>query len=207
VPCIATGKFLPNRMGLFFLQALEEAIGRDGRRALVQSADPEGRWQTPPPDDLEKNLDFCFFTSICSALEAVYGDRAARKMLFLASRQSFRRLLHGISSLGGFDEPIMRWQSGGERIDHCLAAMGRIFQMLTDMEGFILPAQEGRGFAIACCPECMNRTASETLCSGMSGMIRGMLDWLGAEEEWLVTETACMAGGAAQCTFHIATGA
>jgi hypothetical protein len=203
VSCIATGKFLPNRMGLLFLQGLEETIGRDARQAICRAADPERRWPDPPPDNLEKRLDFCFYTAVCTTLTDLYGERAAQRALFSASRSAFHRLLQGVSTLGGMEDPLLPWHSSEERVGHCLSAMGRVIQMLTDMEWIVLPPAEGRQLALSSCPECLNRTGTGVLCYGMTGMIRGMLDWAGAEERWRVTETACMAGGADRCTFRI----
>lgn len=201
--CIATGKFLPNRLGLYLLQALEESIGHDGRLALSQAADPEGRWPGLPPDNLDKSLDFCFYTAISEAMETIYGGRAARKIIFKASRGSFRRLLPGLAGLGGMDDPLFFFRSGDQRIDHSLSALGQLLQLLTDIEGSPVPAEQERVFAVSCCPECTGRNLQENICAGMAGMIRGTLDWLGADEELVVMEKACMANGAKRCEFHI----
>jgi hypothetical protein len=200
----STGKYLPNRMGFLLLQGLEEAIGRDGQRTLLRTADPDGQWKDLPSDNLEKTFDFVFYAAICGTLETVYGQRTARRILYQASRSSFRRAIRGFSGLGGMDNPDFYAQSVPSRVENGLVSVARLLRLLTDIDLHLIPIPHGYALSMASCPECSGRTGLERLCFSMAGMIRGTLDWLGLDPQIDVAETQCIANGAGQCEFRIA---
>lgn len=207
MPFSSTGKHLPNRMGFLFLQALEEAIGRDGKRTLLQTADPEGRWTSLSPDDLEKSFDFAYFAALCEATGTVYGKRTARRILFQSSRNSFRRAIPGLSALGGLDNPLLYSRPQEDRLGQSLFSMAKLLRLLTDIDIQYSPKPDRHILSVACCPECIGRSDSECLCYGMTGIIRGTLDWLGIDSEVAVLETHCIAYGADHCEFQVAASA
>jgi hypothetical protein len=197
---ITTGRFLPNRLALLFLRALEEDIGREGNRAVLRTCGIDGRGEEYPPDDLQKSISFEWFSRVCATLASEYGGDGAQSMVRRSVREAFRRALPPLAELAESKTSPLFLQTGRSRMDLGMQGVTRLLGAISDIECSFLQAGESRLFVLYACPECTGRTG-HPLCAGMAGLVRGALDWLGVEPALPVTETHCMAAGAPFCEF------
>jgi predicted hydrocarbon binding protein len=204
MPFGATGRYLPNRMVFHFQQALEETIGRVAVERIWNGAEGRERCFPPATDDLEKSFDFSCFSALCSAVENVYGEAGTRGILFRSGRAALSRTLRSTASIVGLDGPQRYAQSGAGRIVEGLPSVLRLLGLISDMEWSMEMIGWGCSFRIAACPECVGRTGDAPFCHGVSGMLRGVLDWIGVDPAARVAEDECAGSGAGACRFSIA---
>jgi hypothetical protein len=203
MPFGATGKYLPNRMVFHFRQALEETIGRIAVEQIWSAA--EGWEERFPPvlNDLEKSVDFAFFSALCSSVGNVYGEPGTRGILFRSGRSALSRTLRSTASIVGLDNPPRDTRSGAGRIAEGWPSVHRLLGLISDMEWSMETSASGCVFRIAVCPECAGRTGNAPFCYGVSGMIRGMLDWLDLDPTARIAEDECAGTGADGCRFAV----
>jgi predicted hydrocarbon binding protein len=200
VPLIAAGKYLPNRLVFDFLQALRELIGRTASEGVWRQPGREDGCPPAPPDDLEKSVDFSCFSALCGAVCAVYGEDAARSILYRCGRAAFGRILQTTSALVGLEGPHFYASSGSERIAEGLPSAARLINILSDMDCSMTADRRTYRFRCNACPECVGRPGDGGICFGTAGIFRGALDWFGIDPELPVAETAC---GTPGCSFSV----
>lgn len=73
-----SGYYYPNRLGRAYLQALEEVAGRYGLNALLNLKGLQQYIQELPPNDLQRQFDFAYFSRLSQGLEEIVGPRGGR---------------------------------------------------------------------------------------------------------------------------------
>jgi predicted hydrocarbon binding protein len=104
------------------------------------------------------------------------------------------------------DGPQLCVSSRPDRIVAGLESVVRLLELVSDMEGSVISLPREYRIRVSACPECAGRRSAGGACHGVSGMLRGALDWFGIDPAIPVTEVECIAGGAPVCEFSI-TGA
>jgi predicted hydrocarbon binding protein len=203
VPIDATGKFLPARMVTFFRQALQESIGLTAAERLWISAGPPDACPPPAGEDLAKSVDFSWYAGLCASVAGIYGEAGARAILYRCGRTAFARLLRSTSAIAGLNGPRFAARSEPERIAEGLRSAAWLLGQLSDLACRVETGPQEIRFHTADCPECVGRTRGGSLCHGMAGAFRGILDWFGIDPEIPVVETEC---GMSGCTFSVTTG-
>ncbi len=200
---VAAERFLPNRMLFHFYQALEAAAGRAATALIWKSAGSRRECLPAVTDDLEKAVAFVCFSTLCEAIEGEYGENGARGILERCGRAAFSQTLRSTAAIAGLDGPQLHATAGPGRMADGLASVARLLELISDMECAVESRPQEYRFHVAACPECLGRRSGGKICYSITGMLRGALDWLGIDPAVPVTETGCIAGGAAGCDFSI----
>ena len=77
-PLEKSGYYYANKFALIMLDALEDVLGENGLKAVLNLAHLPDLIGNFPPDNLEKEFDFAYVSAINQALEEIYGLRGGR---------------------------------------------------------------------------------------------------------------------------------
>ena len=74
-----SGLYYPNKMGRIYLMAMEEVMGANGIKAVLNLAKVPELIDNYPPNNLAREFDFADFGAIGQSIEEMYGppDRPA----------------------------------------------------------------------------------------------------------------------------------
>ncbi|MCI0711572.1 MAG: 4-vinyl reductase, partial [Chloroflexi bacterium] len=69
MPPEKSGFYYPNKFALIYLNAMEEIMGVNGLNAILNLAGLQEYIGNYPPDNLDKEFDFSYYTALQTALE------------------------------------------------------------------------------------------------------------------------------------------
>lgn len=199
-----SGFYYPNRFALIFLGALEEIMGRNGLNAVLNMAGLPHLIDNLPPDNLEKEFDFAYFTALNQALEEMYGPRGGRGLALRAGRVLFAQALANFGALVGVSDLAFKVLPLQAKLKAGLPAMAKIFTQLSDQQTTVEdPGGEYLLYHIYRCPVCWGRKADRPLCFVATGLLEESLRWVSGGRTFRVDEIKCFATGDDSCSFAI----
>ena len=84
-----SGYFYPNLIARIYLEAIEDVMGSNGIKALLNLAHMPHLIDNYPPGNLSKAFDFTEFAQLNEAMETMYGPRGGRALSQRAGRKAF----------------------------------------------------------------------------------------------------------------------
>ncbi|MGC9335440.1 MAG: hypothetical protein ACP5JJ_14910, partial [Anaerolineae bacterium] len=84
-----SGYYYPNLIARIYLEAIQEIMGANGIKALLNLADMRHLIDNFPPANLAKEFDFADFAHMNEAMEMMYGPRGGRALSLRAGRKAF----------------------------------------------------------------------------------------------------------------------
>jgi predicted hydrocarbon binding protein len=181
-------------MGRVYLLALDEILGVDEARHLLDSA---GR------SDLSE-LPFSVIHKIHQLLAEQYGAPAGRGVAQRLGRAAFKYLLGSFGSELGLDALEFRLLPLRRRIDLGLDHMIQLFQQETDQTNRLESDPESHLWQIENSPFCLpSQQPPGPACDWMVGLLQEALSWMGGGKYYQVREEKCIASGASLCTIKI----
>jgi len=100
-PVEKSGYYYANKFALIMLDALEDVLGENGLKAVLNLAHLPNLIDNFPPDNLNKEFDFADVSAINQALEEIYGPRGGRGLALRAGRATFADSLRNFGALAG----------------------------------------------------------------------------------------------------------
>jgi predicted hydrocarbon binding protein len=198
-----TEYFYPERMGRIILLAMEEVIGREGVRSILDLASIPPYTEENPAARSEKNFPFESVTRLQESLEQVYGPQGGRGTAVRIGRACFQYGLREYGSLLGITETAFRLLPLSIKIHAGARSFAELFNTQTDQR-VRLEEQEGKLYwIIERCPLCWERKAAEPVCHLAVGLLQEALYWLSGGKIFNVEEIACLARGDPVCTILI----
>ena len=97
-PIPPSGLYYPNKFALITLDAFEQVMGKNGLNAILNLAHLSQLIDNYPPDNLNKEFDFAYYTAINIALEEMYGPRGGRGLALRAGRALFADALRNFGA-------------------------------------------------------------------------------------------------------------
>lgn len=202
-PIPASGLYYPNKIAAIALSALEDVMGKNGVNAVLNLAHLSYLSETPPPDNLNREFDFAWFSSIWGALEEMYGPRGGRDISLRVGKATFERGLRNFGPLAGAGDLAFKILPLNTKIKVGLPAMARIFSQTSDQFSSVVEESDHFIYTIHQCPVCYGRHTDKACCYIASGLIFEGLKWLSGGTLFAVEETKCIAAGDAVCEFRI----
>ena len=138
-PIEKSGLYYANKFALIMLDALEDVLGKNGLKAVLNIAHLPELGENFPPDNLNKEFDFSDVSAINQALEEIYGPRGGRGLALRAPDAG-----HDRRRAKGGGEAIGRRQCLVAR--HAAAMVGREGQQIgcRDAEAIRQDSTQGR---------------------------------------------------------------
>ncbi len=204
-PIPESGYYYPNKIARIILHALEDVMGTNGLNAILNLAHLSHLIDNPPPDNLAKEFDFAYLSSINLALEEMYGPRGGRALALRAGRAAFAEGLRNFGALAGVGDLAFKVLPLSAKLRIGLPAMAKIFSQLSDQVTSVEEKEHVFVYTIHRCPVCWGRagTTDKPVCYMATGLLQEGLKWVSGGSEFRVDESKCIAKGDEVCEFII----
>jgi predicted hydrocarbon binding protein len=203
-PIVKSGYYYPNKFAHISLKALEEVMGKNGMKAILNLAHLSHLTETPVPDNLAREFDFADFTAVNVALEEMYGPRGGRGLALRAGRATFADGLKNFGALAGVGDLAFKVLPLQAKIRIGALAMAKIFSTVSDQHTTVYERGTDFVYTIHRCPQCWGRTGlSKPVCFIGHGLLQEGLKWVSGGSEFRVNESRCIAMGDPVCEYII----
>jgi predicted hydrocarbon binding protein len=198
-----SGYYYPNLIARIYLESIEEIMGPNGIKALLNVAGMQHLIDSFPPANLAREFDFADFAHLNEAMEMMYGPRGGRALALRAGRKAFDQGLKNLGAMVGVADRAFRLLPLRIKMKVGLGAMARAFSMTSDQISYVLEEDEQFIYVIERCPVCWGRQADGPICHAALGIILEGLDWGTGGQKFKVAQTSCTAAGDPSCNFSI----
>lgn len=198
-----SGYYYPNLIARIYLESIEEIMGPNGIKALLNMAGMQHLIDNFPPANLVKQFDFADFAHLNEAMEMMYGPRGGRALALRAGRKAFDQGLKNLGAMVGVADRAFRLLPLKIRMKVGLGAMARAFSMTSDQISYVLEEDDHFIYVIERCPVCWGRQADGPICHAALGIILEGLDWGTGGQKFKVAQISCAAAGDPSCNFSI----
>ncbi len=199
-----SGFYYPNKIGRIYLMALEEVMGTNGIKAVLNLAKVPELIDNYPPNTLAREFDFADFGAIGQSIEEMYGPRGGRGLALRAGRAAFAQGLSEFGSVIGASELAFKVIPMQTKVKVGLKAMAETFTKFSDQPSDVTDGDDYFIYTIYRCPVCWGRKSDDRhICYGAVGILQEGLRWVSGGKDFKVEEVECVAAGAENCVFHI----
>ena len=199
-----SGYYNTNKFARIFLESVQEIIGRNGLRSILNYSNLSNLLEDLPPDNLDKAFDFSHFSTINYALEDIYGLRGGRGLALRIGRTTFDDTLKNYGELAGVGDLAFKIMPMKEKIKFGLNATAKIFSEKSDQISCIAESDDTFSYIVERCPVCWGRQSeSQAVCYYRVGLLKEGLNWITGGREFQIEETKCVALGDKYCEFTI----
>jgi len=198
-----TEYFYPKQMGRIILLAMEEVVGREGVRSVLNLSSLASYSDEYPEALPEKTFPFKAVTHLQESLEQVYGLQGGRGTALRIGRACFQYGLREYGSMLGLTEMAFRLLPLPTKIHSGAKLFADLFNKQTDQVVRIEEKDDKLFWHIERCPLCWERKTTEPVCYLAVGLLQEALYWLSGGKIFTVEEIACIARGDPACTIVI----
>ncbi len=195
MPPEKSGFYYPNKFALIYLNAMEEIMGVNGLNAILNLAGLQEYIGNYPPDNLEKEFDFAYYTALQTALEEMYGPRGGRGLALRAGRASFSEGLKGFGALAGVGDLAFKVLPLSAKLKIGLPALANILTQFSDQISNVHEEDDKFVYTLERCPMCWQRKADRPVCYAGQGLLQEGLRWVSGGHEFKVDMADCIAKG------------
>ncbi|MGD8519014.1 MAG: 4-vinyl reductase, partial [Anaerolineae bacterium] len=104
-----SGYYYPNLIARIYLESVEEVMGGNGMKALLNMANMQELIDNYPPKNLSKEFDFADFAHLNESMEVMYGPRGGRALSLRAGRKAFDQGLRNFGAMVGVADRTFRF--------------------------------------------------------------------------------------------------
>lgn len=203
-PVEKSGYYYANKFALIMLDALEDVLGVNGLKAILNLAHLPNLIDNFPPDNLNKEFDFADVSAINQALEEIYGPRGGRGLALRAGRATFADSLRNFGALAGAGDLAFKVLPLHIKMRIGVPSMARIFTQVSDQHSTSKEMEKEFVYTIHRCPVCWGRhELDKPVCFVAVGLLQEGLKWLSGGKEFRVNESKCVSMGDEVCEFII----
>ncbi len=195
MPPEKSGFYYPNKFALIYLNAMEEIMGVNGLNAILNLAGLQEYIGNYPPDNLDKEFDFSYYTALQTALEEMYGPRGGRGLALRAGRASFSEGLKGFGALAGVGDLAFKVLPLSAKLKIGIPALANIITQFSDQVSNVIEESDKYIYTMERCPMCWKRTADRPVCYAGQGLLQEGLRWVSGGHEFKVDMATCIAKG------------
>ena len=203
-PVDKSGLYYANKFTLIMLEALEDVLGENGLKAVLNLAHLPELIDNFPPDNLAKEFDFADVSAINQALEEIYGPRGGRGLALRAGRATFADSLRNFGALAGAGDLAFKILPLNTKMRIGVPSMAKIFSQVSDQQSTSQELDDAFVYTIHRCPVCWGRhDLDKPVCFIAVGLLQEGLKWLSGGKEFRVNESKCVSIGDEVCEFII----
>lgn len=196
--------YYANKIVLITLEALEDVMGENGLKAILNLAHLSQLIDNFPPDNLAREFNFSDFSALNLALEEMYGPRGGRGLALRAGRAAFADALRNFGALAGAGDLAFKVLPLQAKLRIGIPAMAKIFTQISDQLTTVEEKETEYIYTIHRCPVCWGRQgADKPVCFIAVGLLQEGLKWVSGGSEFRVNESKCVAMGDDVCEFVI----
>jgi predicted hydrocarbon binding protein len=198
-----SGFYYNNMIARIYLNAIEEIMGANGMKALLNLAKMPHLIDNYPPANLKKQFDFADFAHLNESMELMYGPRGGRALSLRAGRKAFDQGLRNFGAMVGIADRTFRLLPLSIRMKVGLRAMATAFSSTSDQISYVNEEEDHYVYVIERCPVCWGRHSDTPICHAAMGIIQEGLSWGTGGKTFKTAEVSCIARGDPSCNFTI----
>lgn len=198
-----SGLYYPNRIARLIFSAMEDVMGKSGLGAVLSLAQLDTYADQYPPDNLARQFDFAYLSSLSQALEEMYGARGGRGMALRVGRAAFAGGINRFGALAGMADPAFQALPLELRTKFGVEALAAIFTNFSDQQTQTRETENHYELITDYSPFAWGRTSEKPVCNAFVGIIQESLRWASQGYEYHVTEVSCRAAGDDSCVFRV----
>jgi predicted hydrocarbon binding protein len=198
-----SGYYYPNLIVKIYLEAIEDVMGVNGLKALLNMAGMQQLIGNFPPGNLSKEFDFADFAQLNEAMEMMYGPRGGRALALRAGRKAFDQGLKNFGAMVGVADRAFRLLPLRYKMKVGLGAMAKAFSTTSDQICYVQEQDDHFLYVIERCPVCWERHADSPICHAALGIIQEGVNWGTGGMRFKIAEVSCIAKGDLTCSFTI----
>jgi hypothetical protein len=202
-PIPKSGYYLPNRLALIFLQAMEDVLGVNGVKATLHMANLSDWIDNHPEDNFDPNVDFSSFSSLNAALDEVYGLRGGRGLARRAAWHMFDRAVRHAGGVTSVIDVAIKLMPTRIAVKRGLQAISVAISRISDQKASLEDDDTVLRFSFHRCAACWGRQSDQPVCHAQVGLLEQALRWISGGHSFRVQETTCVAKGDEACVFLI----
>ena len=199
-----SGYYNSNKFARIFLESIQEITGKNGLNSILNYARLGSLIDNLPPDNLDREFDFAYFSMINQALIDIYGERGGKGISLRIGRTTFDDVLKDYGAMAGVEDLAFKVLPMNKKIKFGLNAMARIFSEKSDQVSTLIDEGDHFIYRVERCPVCWGRENQERpVCYYMVGLLQEGLSWVSGGKEFQVIERKCIGMGDPDCEFEI----
>lgn len=198
-----SGFYYANKFMRLYLDGLHDLLGQEGLHDLLARAGISQFSKHPVPDNLEKSIDFAYFTALQKAFEQLpEGQNLAR----LSGRRVFVRGFSTFAPQMNLTHLAEAPLSMADKMKVGLPAMAQLMNQFSDQISQAYPWDDSAYiFTMERCPMCWKRQSGAPVCFAGQGLLEEAMHWASGGQEFKVEMQACIAQGDEMGQYRIQT--
>ena len=193
---------MPNAALWVLLEAIEDVMGANGTKAVLNAGGLSQYIDNYPPKNLEMEAYFSQYGAAQQAVEDFYGPRGARAMLLRIGRATFQFGLREQPAILGLAGIALKSLPENTRMKLILDRMAKAAIERVNQPTVVRDEEDAYYFVVEQCP-CKWRPAHDKPCCYVTvGVLMEAMAWI-TGNMYKVEEVACISKGAASCVYRI----
>jgi len=200
---MAENRSMPNASLRALFMAIEEVMGANGAKAVLNLAGLQEYINIYPPNNTDRGVRFNDYGKAQQAVEDFYGGRGARAMLTQIGRATFRYALEEQPAILGLAGLAMRMLPQKTRINLMLNRMVKAANNNVNLPSYLDQDDDAWYYIVEECPcQFRERTERGPACYTTVGTLQEALKWV-TGKHYRVQEVECLAQGGQVCKYRI----
>jgi len=193
---------MPNAALRVLLEAIEDVMGANGTKAVLNAGGLSNYIDNFPPKNLDMEATFAEYGGVQQAVEDFYGPRGARAMLLRIGRATFQFGLRDQPAILGLAGVALKALPEKTRMKLILERMAKAAQDRVNQPTSLREEDDAFYFIVNECP-CHWRPPHEKPCCYVTvGVLMEAMAWITGKLH-KVEEVACISSGASNCVYRI----
>lgn len=194
---------MPNAALRVLLEAIEDVMGENGTKAVLNAGGLSRYIDNYPPKNLDLDAKFSEYGAAQQAVEDFYGPRGARAMLLRIGRATFQFGLRDQPAILGLAGVALKALPEKTRMKLILERMAKAAEERVNQPTHLREEEDAFYFIVDECP-CRWRPPHDKPCCYVTvGVLMEAMAWITGKLH-KVEEVACISNGATNCVYRIA---
>lgn len=194
---------LPNAALRVLLDAIQDVMGENGTKAVLNAGGLSQYIDNFPPKNLEMDATFAQYGAVQQAVEEFYGPRGARAMLLRIGRATFQFGLRDQPAILGLAGIALKALPEKTRMKLILDRMAKAAAERVNQPTHVIEEGDAFYFVVEHCPCGWRPEHDKPCCYVTVGVLMEAMAWITGKVH-RVEEVACIANGAASCVYRVA---
>jgi hypothetical protein len=183
------------------LKSLEDVLGKNGVKAILNMSGQSSMIDNYPPNDMNPEIDIARYSMIMAALEDMYGDRGAQALALKAGNMLFIETVQGRDPLN-INSDAYKTKTVEQKIEAGLI-MIQSFVTRTAVPSIPRTADGQFLYIVDHCAVCYGRETKVPRCFLNVGLLQAVIRYSTGGLEFTVTQAKAHSCGDPTCDYII----
>jgi len=196
-----SGVLYPNSFVHHLLLSLEDVLGKNGVKAILNMSGQSGLIDNYPPNNMNPEFDLARYSMIMAALDDMYGDRGGQALALKAGNKLFVETVQDRDPLN-VNSDAFKAKSLEEKVESGLIM---VYQFVTHTPISTMPRTADGQFLYVSenCPVCYGRETKTPRCFLNTGLLQAAIKYSTGGMDFAVTQIKAHSCGDPSCDYVI----